>query len=244
MLGNDGQVQPAFIQKSARHKHINSTMRYIQPSLKSSLAMSDILCGNDPDKGWSERFTGRRHTQIPFLNSLQVQDAAQNSDPWWVTGSAPTKISSAQKEPPGPPTQSQPPKRKADENPGFHFGKRRSTAGPQSHPTSVEGGEVQSAVTPLRSETPREESTGILQDPGPSGSTQGVGTTFPYPNSIGALRNRLTGISISTLPASPQEPAIPSVEEEIPPITSPQEDLEDEEDFVTGEGIGSTEYEI
>ena len=107
----------------------------------------------------------------------------------------------------------------------------------------MEGGEEQSAVTPLRSETPREDFTSeIFQDPGPSGSSQGVGTIFPYPNSIGALRNRLTGISISTLPASPQDPAIPSVEEEIPPITSPQEDMEEEEDFVTGEGIGSTEY--
>merc|ERR1712030_96551 len=138
VLGNDGQVQPAFVQKSERHKNLNSTMHYIQPSLKSSLAMSDILCGNDPKMGWTERFTGRRHTQIPFLNSLQVQDAAANSDPWWVTGSAPTKISSVRKAPPGPPAQSQPPKRKADENPSFHFGKRRSTAGPQSHPTSVE----------------------------------------------------------------------------------------------------------
>ncbi len=182
--------------------------------------MSDILCGNDPDKGWAERFTGRRHTQIPFLNSLQVKDAAKNSDPWWVTGLAPTKISSVRKEPPGPPTQSQPPKRKADENPSFYFGKRRSTAGPQSHPTSVEGDEVQSAVPPLRSETPREcFGSGNFLDPGPSGSTQGVGTVFPYPDSIGALRNRLTGVSISSIPASPQEPVIPSVEEEIPPIT-------------------------
>ena len=129
VLGNDGQVQPAFVQKSARHKNLNSTMRYIQPSLKSSLAMSDILCGNDPDKGWAERFTGRRHTQIPFLNSLQVQDATSKSDHWWATNSAPTLIASARKAAPGPPIHSQPPKRKADEVQSVHFAKRRSTSG-------------------------------------------------------------------------------------------------------------------
>ena len=172
-----------------------------------------------------------------------------------MTGSAPTLISSVRKEPPGPPAQSQPPKRKADERQSVHFEKRRSTSGTQPHPTSVEGGEEQSAVTPLRSETPREVFTfGSLQEPGPSeqgfhfgflsdsGPTQGVGTVFPYPNSIGALRNRLTGVSISSIPVSPQEPVIPSVEEEITPITSPQEDVEEEEDYVTQEGIGTTEF--
>ena len=37
VLGNDGQVNPSFIQRSASHKNLNSTMRYIRPSLKSSL---------------------------------------------------------------------------------------------------------------------------------------------------------------------------------------------------------------
>ena len=150
---------------------------------------------------------------------------------------------STRKVAPGPPIHSQPPKRKADEVQSVHFAKRRSTSGTQSHPTSVEGGEEQSAVTPLRSETPREVfSFGNLLDPGPSGSTQGVGTVFPYPNSIGALRSRLTRISVTALPASPQEPAIPSVDEETLSVPSPQGDIEDGEDFVIGEGIGTTEF--
>ena len=65
---------------------------------------------------------------------------------------------------------------------------------------------------------------------------------FPYPNSLGALRNRLSGVSISTIPASPQEPVIPSVEEVFPPFIPPQEDVEEEEDYVTEEGIGTTEF--
>ena len=65
----------------------------------------------------------------------------------------------------------------------------------------MKGGEEHSAATPLRTEAPREVFLNI-PDPGPSGSTQVGGTIFPYPNSIGALRNRLTGISFSTLQAS------------------------------------------
>ena len=51
VLGNDGSVSPAFIQKSVRHKHINLTMGYIRPNLRTALKASDLLCGNNPKKG-------------------------------------------------------------------------------------------------------------------------------------------------------------------------------------------------
>ena len=158
-MGNDGQVQPAFVQKSARHKNLNSTLRYIRPSLKSSLAMSDILCGNDPETGWTERFTGRCHTQIPFLNSTQLRDSA-NSAHQWATSSASQSqgIAFARKTPPGPPVSSHPPKRKAREVHWSPSGKRRTTSATQTQPTPVGEVDVTPAVTPLRSETQGEES--------------------------------------------------------------------------------------
>ena len=249
VLGNDGQVQPAFIQKSARHKHLNSTTRYIQPSLKSSLAMSDILCGNDPNKGWSERFTGRKHTTIPFLNPLQVKSAPTQPAPWWETNSAPTIISSVRKTPPGP-AKTQPSKRKAGIDPNL-FGKRRSSAGTQPPPTLVAEGGQQSSETPLRNEAPRAVlPSGNPQDPGyldmpdprPAGSTGNLGSTFPYPNSIGALRARLSGVTITNIPDVPSESSIPAMEEETNSLSSPQDDLDDGEDLVTGEGLGTTEF--
>ena len=216
VLGNDGQVQPAFVQKSARHKNLNSTMRYIRPSLKSSLAMSDILCGNDPDKGWTERFTGRRHTQIPFLNSTQVRDSANSANQWDISPALPSKgIAFARKTPPGPPTHSQPPKRKANEVHWSFSAKRRTTSGTQTHPTLVEEVEAPSEVTPLRSETQTQRMEYFPE------SSQGA-----FPPSLGILRSRLSGVSITFIPAPPEpvELTIPSVEEEeIPATTSPQE---------------------
>ena len=81
VLGNDGSVSPAFIQKSARHKHLSSTMRYIRRTLKSALRASDILFGNDPNKGWSERFTGRADTQNPFLIPAHIRSAPATIPP-------------------------------------------------------------------------------------------------------------------------------------------------------------------
>ena len=179
----------------------------------------------------AERFTGRRHTQIPFLNSLQVQDATSKSDHWWATNSAPQLIASARKAAPGPPTHSQPHKRKADEVHCSPSAKRRTTSGTQTHPTSVEGVEAQSAVTPLRSETLRDEFV--------SSPSQEI-----FPSCLGALRSRLSGVSIFSVSAPPKEPIIPSVEEEIPAVISPQGDLEEEEETVAQEGYGSNEWDI
>ena len=97
--------------------------------------------------------------------------------------------------------------------------KRCTTSGTQTHPTPVEEVEARSAVTPLRSETQRDE---YIPEP-----SQGI-----FPSSLGHLRSRLSGVSIFSLSAPPEEPTIPSVEEEIPATNSPQEELEEEEETV------------
>ena len=162
VLGNDGQVQPAFVQKSARHKHLNSTMRYIRPSLKSSLQMSDVLCGNDPDKGWTEKFTGRRHTQIPFLNHTQVRSSTNSAGQTeFFTAAQSQEEGFVRKSPPGPPKNPQPPKRKASGVQWSFSAKRRTTPVPQTPPIREEEVEAPPVVTPSRSE-PQTGGRGLL----------------------------------------------------------------------------------
>ena len=90
--------------------------------------------------------------------------------------------------------------------------------------------EAQSAVTPLRSETLRDE---YIPEPG-----QGL-----FPSSLGHLRSRLS-VSIFSLSAPPEEPTIPSMEEEIPATNSPQEELEEEEQTVSVERYGDYDFDI
>ena len=101
-----------------------------------------------------------------------------------------------------------------------------------------EGGQ-QSAETPLRNEAPRGGfSFGDPRDPG----YLDIPDPVPFRGSIGALRNRFPGISITAPSSFPVGPDIPSVDEETQSVPSPQEDTEDGEDLVTGEGIGTTEF--
>ena len=67
MIGNDGKVSPAFIQKSARHKCLSSTMGYIRLDMQTALRASDLISRNDPKEGWERKFAGKPRTLTPHL---------------------------------------------------------------------------------------------------------------------------------------------------------------------------------
>ena len=56
----DGDMHPVYIQKSARHKSIESSVPYIESSLSKALKANDLLSGTDPTEGWSSRYSGNR----------------------------------------------------------------------------------------------------------------------------------------------------------------------------------------
>ena len=47
----DGEMHPAFIQKSAHHQRWESLVTYINASLSKALKANDLLSGNNPLEG-------------------------------------------------------------------------------------------------------------------------------------------------------------------------------------------------
>ena len=63
----DGEMHPAFIQKSARHKSWESSVTYIDASLSKALKANDLLSGNDPSGGLGSRYSGNPKSLSRFL---------------------------------------------------------------------------------------------------------------------------------------------------------------------------------
>ena len=63
----NGSVAPAFIQKAGRHKKMESTMLYMNPSISTALCTSNLLCGNKED------------SLDPFLHPSQVKETVDSS---------------------------------------------------------------------------------------------------------------------------------------------------------------------
>ena len=74
----NGSVNPAFIKKAGRHKKMESTLLYMNPSISTALHTSDLLCGNK-EGGWSERLVGREDSLDPFLDPSQVKETVDSS---------------------------------------------------------------------------------------------------------------------------------------------------------------------
>ena len=70
----DGEMHPAFIQKSARHKSWESSVTYIEASLSKALKANDLLSGNDPSEGWGSRYSGNPKSLSCFLPEKFIKD--------------------------------------------------------------------------------------------------------------------------------------------------------------------------
>ena len=70
----DGEVHPAFIKKSAQHKRWESSVTYINPSLRKALRANDLLSGNELSEGWGSQYLGNPRSFSLFLprNSIKV----------------------------------------------------------------------------------------------------------------------------------------------------------------------------
>ena len=63
----DGEMHPAFIQKSARHKRWESSSLYIDASLSKALKANNLLSGNNPSEGWGSQYSGNPKSLSRFL---------------------------------------------------------------------------------------------------------------------------------------------------------------------------------
>ena len=63
----DGEMHPAFIQKSARHKQWESSVTYIDASLSKALKANDLLSGIDPSEGWGFPYSRNPKSLSRFL---------------------------------------------------------------------------------------------------------------------------------------------------------------------------------
>ena len=63
----DGEMHPAFIQKSAHNKHWESFSLYIDTSLSKALKANDLLSGNDLSEGWGSQYSGNPKSLSRFL---------------------------------------------------------------------------------------------------------------------------------------------------------------------------------
>ena len=69
----DGEMHPAFIQKSARHKHWESSALYIDASLPKALKANDLLSSNDPSEGWGSQYSGNPRSLSCFLPKKSIK---------------------------------------------------------------------------------------------------------------------------------------------------------------------------
>ena len=63
----DGEMHPSYIQNNAQHKHQESSVTYIKPSLSKALRANDLSSGNNPEEGWGSRYSGNPRSLAPFL---------------------------------------------------------------------------------------------------------------------------------------------------------------------------------
>ena len=63
----DGDMHPAFIQKSAHHRRWEFSALYIDSSLSKALKANNILLGNDPSEGWGSQYLGNPKSLSRFL---------------------------------------------------------------------------------------------------------------------------------------------------------------------------------
>ena len=63
----DGEMHPAFIQKAAHHKRLESSVTYIEASLSKVLKANDLLSGNNPSEGWGSQFLENPQSLSHFL---------------------------------------------------------------------------------------------------------------------------------------------------------------------------------
>ena len=76
----DGDMHPVYIQKSARHKSIESSVPYIESSLSKALKANDLLSGTDPTEGWSSRYSGNRKSLSCFLSKKFIKELPSEAE--------------------------------------------------------------------------------------------------------------------------------------------------------------------
>ena len=69
----DGEMHPAFIQKSAHHKRWESSVTYIEASLQKALKANDLLSGNDLSEGWGSQYSGNPRSLVLFLPKKSIK---------------------------------------------------------------------------------------------------------------------------------------------------------------------------
>ena len=70
----DGEMHPAFIQKSVRHKQWESSVTYIDPSLPKALRANDLLSGNNLSEGWGSQYLGNPKSLSRFLPEKLIKN--------------------------------------------------------------------------------------------------------------------------------------------------------------------------
>ena len=76
----DGDMHPVYIQKSARHKRIESSVPYIESSLYKALKANDLLSGTEPAEGWSSRYSGNKKSLSRFLTKKFIKDLPSETE--------------------------------------------------------------------------------------------------------------------------------------------------------------------
>ena len=62
-----------WLQKSACHKHWESTVTYINPSLPKALRANNLLSGNDLSEGWDSQYLGNPRSFSLFLPKKSIK---------------------------------------------------------------------------------------------------------------------------------------------------------------------------
>ena len=76
----DGEIHPAFIQKSTRHKCWESSSLYIDVSLPKALKANELLSGNDPSEGWGSQYSGNPRSLSLFLPEKSIKKMPQKAE--------------------------------------------------------------------------------------------------------------------------------------------------------------------
>ena len=69
----DGEMHPAFIQKSVHHKWWESSVTYIDPSLPKALRANDLLSGKDLSESWGSQYSGNPRSLSIFLPQKSIK---------------------------------------------------------------------------------------------------------------------------------------------------------------------------
>merc|ERR1712121_322529 len=76
----DGDMHPVYIQKSAMHKSIESSVPYSESSLSKALKANDLLSGTKPTEGWSSRYSGKKKLLSRFLTKKFIKDLPSEAE--------------------------------------------------------------------------------------------------------------------------------------------------------------------